>query len=115
MRDRLIELSIKAHSEWLEKTYAHETDKDIGEYVADYLIKNGVVHTLCKIGDTVYQTDGVRIYEIEVLNVSLRNNKPYYESEDIDFDDRAIGKVIFLTREEVEGMLNKGEQGINNN
>ncbi len=99
MRDRLIELSKKAHSEWLND---RKTDKGIGEYVADYLLENGVVVIPCKIGDTVYQTDGIRIYELEIFDISLRNNKPYYETESIDFDSDAIGKSIFFTREDAE-------------
>lgn len=43
MRDRLIKLTRQAQSEWLEKTYDHETKQKIEEYVADYLIANGVV------------------------------------------------------------------------
>ncbi len=107
MRNMLIELSKKAHSEWLKKQYDHETEKDIGEYVADYLLENGVVVIPCKIGDTVYQTDGIRIYELEIFDISLRKNKPYYETESIDFDSDAIGKSIFLTREEAERKLIK--------
>ena len=41
-------------------------------------------------------------YELEIFDISLRKNKPYYETESIDFDDDAIGKSIFLTREEAE-------------
>lgn len=105
MRDRLIELSKKAHSEWLKKEYDHEIDKSLGEYVADYLLANGVIVLPCKVGDTVYQTDGIRIYELEIFDISLRKNKPYYETESIDFDDDAIGKSVFLTREEAEKTL----------
>lgn len=64
----------------------------------------------CKVGDTVYQTDGIRIYELEVFEVTLKNYKPYYETESIDFDDTAIGKSIFLTREEAERALERREK-----
>ena len=107
MRDMLVEMSKKAHSEWLKKQYDFETDKDIGEYVADYFISNGVVLIPCKIGDTVYQTDGTRIYELEIFDIYLRKNKPHYETEHIDFDCDAIGKSIFLKKEEAEKMLVK--------
>lgn len=111
MRDRLIELSKKAHTEWLKKQYDYETDKDIGEYVADYLLANNVIAIACNVGDTVYQTDGIRIYELEILDVCLRKNKPYYETESIDFDADAIGKTVFLTREEAERALERSENG----
>ena len=105
MRERLFVLCKKIHAEWLEKTYEHETDKDIGEYVADSLIESGVIHIPCKVGDIVYQTDGVRVYDLTILNISLHKNKPYYETESIDFDDDAIGKSIFLTRQEAEARI----------
>lgn len=71
----------------------------------NYKDKSLFVEIKCKIGDTVYQTDVERIYELEVFDVSLRNYKPYYETESIDFDDDAIGKCIFLTKEEAERRL----------
>ena len=96
----------------------HQVAKDVTkiptdnfiENLADYLIANGVIVPLCKVGDTVYQTDGVRIYELEILDVLLHKNKPYYETESIDFDNDAIGKSIFLTREEAEAKLKESEK-----
>lgn len=80
------------------------------EIVADYLLANGVIVLPCKVGDTVYQMDGVRIYELTILDISLHKNKPYYETESIDFDDNAIGKTVFLTKEEAEQALKGGVQ-----
>lgn len=107
MRDRLLKLCKKSQAEWLEKTYDHETEQTLEEYVADYLLEWGVIHIPCKVGDIVYETDGVRIYELTILDISLRKNKPHYETESIDFDDDAIGKSIFLTKEEAERKLIK--------
>lgn len=115
-RERLIELLIQGGRQpcgigdpWEENhckgcEYEHEKDCRL-IMMADYLLANGVIVPMCKIGDTVYQTDGVRIYELEILDVSLRRNKPYYETESIDFDGDAIGKTIFLTKEEAEKAL----------
>ncbi len=75
------------------------------DVIADHLLSNGVIVIPCKVGDTVYQTDGIRIYELEILDISLRKNKPYYETESIDFDNDAIGKTVFLTKEEAEKAL----------
>lgn len=69
-----------------------------------------MVEVFCKVGDTVYQTDGIRIYELEVFDVSLRKGKPYYETESIDFDNTAIGKSIFLTKEEAEAKMKGGAE-----
>lgn len=105
MRERLLGLCKKSQAEWLEKTYDHETEQKLEEYVADYLLERSVIHIPCKVGDIVYETDGVRIYELTILDISLRKNKPYYETESIDFYDDAIGKSIFLTRREAETKL----------
>lgn len=55
--------------------------------------KSRFIELPCKVGDIVYQTDGVKIYESTIKNV-------IYETESIAFDERAIGQSIFLTREE---------------
>lgn len=78
--------------------------------VADYLLKNGVIVPQCKVGDTVYETDGIRIYELTILDISLHKNKPYYKTDGVDFDDDAIGKSIFLTKEEAEKALKGGAE-----
>ena len=76
----------------------------------DYLLENGVVVLPCKVGDIVYQTDGIRIYELTILDILLHKNKPYYETDEVDFDDDAIGTSIFLIKEEAEAKL-KGDEG----
>ena len=52
----------------------------------------------CKVGDKVYQIDAERVYESEVKGI-------IYDAGHIDFDERAIGKTVFLTREEAEAAL----------
>lgn len=52
----------------------------------------------CKVGDRVYQTDGIRIYESTVRQL-------IFDTENIAFDVYAIGKTVFLTREEAETAL----------
>lgn len=66
--------------------------------VADYLVANGVVVLPCNVGDKVYQTDGVRLYESQIKSI-------IYDTNNIAFDENAIGKSIFLTREEAEKAL----------
>ena len=60
-------------------------------HVAEHLVKNGVTF----IPNRVYQTDGERVYELEIKGVM-------FDCGPIIFDDRAIGKSVFLTREEAE-------------
>lgn len=99
MRDRLVDI-LKS------KPYGYSSYEDF----ADYLLERGVIHIPCKVGDIVYKTDGIRIYELTILDISLHKNKPYYETESLDFDDDAIGKSIFLTREEAERVLKGGAE-----
>ena len=56
----------------------------------------------CKVGDKVYQIDAERVYESEVKGI-------IYDAGHIDFDERAIGKTVFLTLEEAEAALKGGE------
>ena len=74
--------------------------------IVDYLFAHGVEIPPCKVGDTVYQTDGERVYESVVKNV-------IYDTDGIAFDETAIGKSVFLQRgqAEVRGELNKAGDG----
>lgn len=57
----------------------------------------------CKVGDTVYQVDSERIYESTVKRI-------IYDTDGIAFDERAIGKSVFLPREEAEKALEGKEE-----
>ena len=50
------------------------------------------------VGQKVYETDGVRVYEHTVRKV-------LFETEHITFDEEAIGSSIFLTRAEASAAL----------
>ena len=56
----------------------------------------------CKAGDLVYQHDGTRIYASKVMRWVC-------ETGSFAFDERAIGKTVFLTREEAERALEGGQ------
>ena len=92
-----------------EKFYGHsESERTVLKRLWDLenKIEQGTLIELpCKVGDTVYQTDGVRIYELWVLSVTVNRNSLYFTTQCIDFDNTAIGKSIFLTREEAEKRL----------
>lgn len=70
------------------------------EYFAD---RSEWVHLPCKVGDKIYQTDGIRIYESTIQDF----NAEYmiWCTESISFDERAIGNGIFLAREGAEKAL----------
>lgn len=98
MRNRLIELLNNIGM-------IHERE---AETVADYLLENGVTVPPCKVGDTVYQTDGTRVYLSTINEIIYSKNNTIYATENIAFDERAIGKSIFLTIEEAEQALKEG-------
>lgn len=56
---------------------------------------------MLKIGDTVYQTDGVNIYKSRITNIYCHNNFTIYDTTSIAFDERAINHSIFLSEEAV--------------
>lgn len=59
----------------------------------------------CKVGDKVYQTDGIRTYESTIREIEISSTNTVYCTENIAFDERAIGNSIFLAREEAEKAL----------
>ena len=72
-----------------------------------YTDRSEWVHLPCKVGDKVYQTDGIRIYESTIREIEISATNTVYCTENIAFDERAIGNSIFLTREEAEKALEK--------
>lgn len=75
------------------------------ETAARYLISHGVTVQECKLGDKVYQTDGVRIYESIIDEITFTAKHTIFVTENIAFDERAIGNSIFLSYAEAEAHL----------
>lgn len=80
------------------------------ERTADLLLEHGVTALPCKVGDTIYQTDGVRIYTSTIYEITYTENKVIFVTENVDFDERAINNSIFLDREEAERALKEREK-----
>lgn len=78
--------------------------------LADYLIEHGVIVLPCKVGDTIYQIDGVRIYASTIYEITYTENKVIFVTGNVVFDVRAINNSIFLTREEAEKALKECER-----
>ena len=98
-RERLIDLMIDAK----------RTDPETGsftEYLADYLLEHGVIVPPCKAGDMVYMVTTLQKEELIFENIIKR---VVYDAGDFAFDGRAIGKTVFLTREEAEQALKERE------
>lgn len=52
----------------------------------------------CKVGDSVYEADAVRVYESHIKRI-------IFDTDGIAFDESAIGESVFLTRGEAEAAL----------
>jgi hypothetical protein len=107
-RERLIELIRKAK----KNTKGANCDLEREMLFADYLLDNGVIVPPCNVGDTVYQIDDVRIYQGTVAEIVLNKLHVICVADITCFDERAIGKTVFLTREEAEKAL--AERSANN-
>lgn len=103
-RDRLIELLEQA------KIKAQDTigsmNNGFGAWYADYLLDNGVIVPLCKVGDTVYEiTTSEEIKQRKVKDIIYDNDgfrlrlEPYFSYE------YYLNETVFLTREEAEKAL----------
>ena len=133
MRERLIELLSDAEREHLNYEMANkfcpfDDYKCHSEYIADYLLENGVVVLPCKVGEEVYYIIDGKIQELCVdhgtfgkigFTMSARCKEEADMCEyscfegktcGIGFDYSHIGKTVFLTREEAERAL-KGDEG----
>lgn len=78
-RERLIELIRKAkHQECIDALTADiDTAIDMPrgeEYLADYLLANGVIVPPCKVGDTVWVISESRVKEAEIDEILRRRN-----------------------------------------
>ena len=124
-RDRLIELLSATHTEtdnYKEQARLHD------EYIADYLLANGVIAPPCKVGDTVYIKNRPliisflhienEVYYVVQFDCDDCGDCPFYEDEVsfegehdcktngyIQFTEKDIGKTVFLTKEEAEEKL----------
>lgn len=76
-------------------------DDDYSVACGAFKDKSSCIELPCKVGDTVYQTDGVRIYSLDIAGII----GVIYDTESIAFDSSVIGKSIYLTREEAEKAL----------
>ena len=69
---------------------------NVEDLCGDFKNKADVVLSPYCVGDKVYQLDTAGdIYESEITRI-------IYDTTSIAFDERAIGEIIFLTREQAE-------------
>lgn len=124
MRERLIELLSDAEREHLNYEMANkfcpfDDYKCHSEYIADYLLENGVVALPCKVGDVVYATplsdyelDDITKMTVEFTVIGLHRSWVscvwQKNSAHFQFLFNSFGKTVFLTREEAERALKGG-------
>lgn len=116
MRDRLIELIAKGSSSLWGKTL-HGRKEQL-EYLADYLLDNGVVCPPCKVGDTVHCIFEGEIRELKVISFSVLISSAIKHSSIhttnsrgavLSYEQCDFNKTVFLTKEEAERALIGGE------
>ena len=114
MRDRLIEL-VDAFAENVDvkEWYSEE----VGERIADHLLKNGVIIPPCKVGDIVYTINRRHPKKWKVHFIGYNSQGEFKMhiatekfTEMLEVWDYAIGKTVFLTREEAERALERSEE-----
>lgn len=100
MRERLIELL---------DGKSIDTQVDV-EYVADYLLANGVVVLPCKVGDTVYYIGGIHhslvksaIVEEIIMNSNGVSDLLVTSENNVVFENSI--EIFYFTKEEAERAL----------
>ena len=73
----------------------------------DFADRSEWVHLPHKVGDRIYLTDGIRIYKSTIRAIKISSANTVYFTENISFDERAVGGSLFLTREEAEKVAEK--------
>lgn len=124
-RERLVDLIKKAKRQELIDVLTTDIDLVIDmprgeEYIADYLLANGVIVPPCKVGDTVWfccdeldEEEGKEklvLYEGTVLGFDLGKDVfwgqcQYNNGLNYLHPVRCFGETVFLTREEAEKAL----------
>lgn len=123
MRDRLIELIKSAKAREQVDVLFGDIDDVIDmpsgdEYLANYLLANGVIVPPCKVGDTVLSfLEDNRLLECEVKQfyidkkeIGMTYEPKAFRGRMYGVNIRAFGKTVFLTKEEAERALKEREK-----
>lgn len=109
-RERLIE--VLSNIDYACDNWSNLQDRI--EFIADYLLANGVIALPCKVGDTVYilagwnghkyeqdTCEGFYIGDDGVVQVRVQNKKGNHGTYGV------IGETVFLTPEEAEKSIER--------
>ena len=109
VREKLVELLQNAKAAMKSENLSCDIARNM--FVVDFMMSNGVTVQECKLGDKIYQTDGVRIYESIIGEITLTAKRTIFVTENIAFDERAIGNSVFLSYAEAEAHLLQPPKG----
>ena len=109
VREKLVELLQNAKAAMKSENLSCDIARNM--FVVDFMMANGVTVQECKLGDKIYQTDGVRIYESIIGEITLTSKRTIFVTENIAFDERAIGNSVFLSYAEAEAHLLQPPKG----
>ncbi len=109
VREKLVELLRNAKAAMKSENLSCDIARNM--FVVDFMMANGVTVQECKLGDKIYQTDGVRIYESIIGEITLTSKRTIFVTENIAFDERAIGNSVFLSYAEAEAHLLQPPKG----
>lgn len=109
VREKLVELLRNAKAAMKSENLSCDIARNM--FVVDFMMANGVTVQECKLGDKIYQTDGVRIYESIIGEITLTAKRTIFVTENIAFDERAIGNSVFLSYAEAEAHLPQPPKG----
>lgn len=111
-----------------EREYHHDMNIGIGEFIADYMLKNGVIVPPCKIGDTIYVIPSKTNFNLNRMYGCMKDNNRVYEQkvnaihiylsvytltacDGLQSQSNSMyGETWFLTREEAEKALRELEE-----
>jgi len=119
MRDRLIELLKQGDKTFADK-YTGKVMSHIDElydFIADYLLANGVIVPPCKVGDMVYMlvTKHTHSYSFDNGKMVINDNQHTFIKQTYLMESnffrviKDFGKTVFLTKEEAKQALKGGE------
>ena len=101
----------------LVELLSEDIDMNLAYYVADNLLANGVIVPPCKVGQTVYSIDNCinRPEMIVVTSIHHHRKHTFFSAlsrsqREYCFEEKDIGKTVFLSREEAEAKLKEGVQ-----
>lgn len=99
MRDRLIELIKASELAHLEDTIMRPHTVSSNDFLADYLLKNGVIVLPCKVGDVVYyiKHGSGEIVDCEVTQVRTIESKHKGKTTQIYFNSVDKSMPAFFT------------------